>query len=195
MKKIEIIFIVISIIGTLMLAFHIPMGAMMTIIGISSLTMFYWGFSFALFNIDRFRDIFKKEAYKNTNAKRIIGAIATGLTLSILLTGILFVLMFWPGAKLNLMNGIAMGIVILLLALFFYSRTKSNYYIKIFKRLIVLLGLGILFYHTPKESIIKFRYGDDPELVGLMIQQMNDPDNQDIQKAIEEHWENQRLNE
>ena len=52
--------------------------------------MFFFYLSFLLVNGIRFRDILKGEAYKDTNTKRIIGAIGLGFALSTIVIAELF---------------------------------------------------------------------------------------------------------
>jgi hypothetical protein len=54
------------------------------------LTVIYYPFGFLFFNQIRLRDIFKRAAYKDTNAYKIIIAIITGLGFSTICIGSLF---------------------------------------------------------------------------------------------------------
>jgi hypothetical protein len=137
MKKIELIVGLIAILGIVLKLLHIPGSGVLTVLTLSTLSMFYYVFSFALFNGIRLRDIFKKASYKDTNAKRIIGAIGLGFALSAITIGGLFKLQFWPGATVQLMAGLVTTGLILLIAAIFYFRSKADYYTRVFKRIAI----------------------------------------------------------
>lgn len=149
MKKIELILGVIAIIGIVLKLFHIPGGAALTILSLLTLSVFYYVFSFALFNGIRLRDIFKKEAYKETNVRRIIGAILTGFDISTIIIGGLFKLQAWPGADVELLTGLVIAVIILIIAAIFYSRSKAEFYKRIFGRIAIYGGIGLVLYFLP----------------------------------------------
>ncbi len=149
MKKIELILGVIAIIGIVLKLFHIPGGAALTILSLLTLSVFYYVFSFALFNGIRLRDIFKKEAYKETNIWRIIGAIVIGWDLSIVIIGGLFKLQSWPGGNLELLIGLVIAIIILIIAMIFYLKNKAEYYKRIAIRIAIYGGLGLVLLLMP----------------------------------------------
>lgn len=80
MKKFELIVVLLVLLAIILKLLHITGSGILTVLTFSTLSIFYY-LSFALFNGIRLRDIFKNAAYKDTNAKRIIGAIGLGFVL------------------------------------------------------------------------------------------------------------------
>ena len=106
MKKFELIVGLIAIFGIFLQIHHMPGSSALTGLALMVLLIFYYVLSFALFNGIKLRDIFKKVSYKDTNVKRIIGAIGLGFALSTIITGGLFKLQFWAGANIYLHIGL-----------------------------------------------------------------------------------------
>ena len=65
MKITEKVLIALAIIGIVLHLNMIPGGSILTILSLMSLSCMYFYLGFALFNGLRFREVFKKENYKN----------------------------------------------------------------------------------------------------------------------------------
>src|SRR4051812_16939260 len=105
MKLTERILISLTVLGVLLKLLLIPGASIIFLISIVLLWGLYFVFGFALFNNIRLRNIFKGKSYAHTNALRITGAACTGIVLSMLLNGILFKILHWPGAQVMLLSG------------------------------------------------------------------------------------------
>jgi len=162
MKKFEIIVGVIAIIGISLKIIHIPGGSILTGLALMTLSIFYYVFSFAFFNGIKLRNILKKVSYKDTNAKRIVGAIGVGWCISLIIIGGNCKLQLWPGAVILLLTGLLFTGIILLIAIFFYFRSKAEYYKRIFKRFLIYGGLGLILHLIPATSFLKIYYSNDP---------------------------------
>ena len=175
MKKIELILGLAAILAIILKIIHLPGSTILLTLTFGTLATIYYIFSFALFNDIRLRDISKKASYMDTNAKKIIGAIGLGLALSLIVIGGLFKLLFFPGADFQLRIGlIAIGLI-LLIATFFYFRNKTNYYKRIFKRIAIYGGLGLILYLTPKSTLIDIYYRNNPDNAELYKKVLADP--------------------
>ena len=161
MKKFELIVGLIAIFGIFLQICQIP-SSILTVPALMLLSTFYYVFSFALFNGIRLRDIFKKASYKDTNVKRIIGSIGLGFALSAIIIGGLSKLKFWAGANIYLHIGLVNTGFILLIAIIFYFRNKADYYKRIFKRIVIYGGLGLILYLTPIATLLDIEYADNP---------------------------------
>jgi hypothetical protein len=60
--------------------------------------------------------------------------------------GGLFKLQFWAGANMQLLAGLVTIGLILLIATIFYLRSKSEYYKRVFKRIAIYGGLGLVLF-------------------------------------------------
>ena len=188
MKKFELIVGFLAILGICLKFVHLPGSSYLTVFSFMTLSMFYSAFSFALFNSIKLRNIFVKSSYKDTNAKRIIGAVGLGLALSTTITGGLFKLQFWPGANMQLLAGLVVMGIILLIATFFYFRNKADYYKRIFKRIAIYGGLGLVLYLTPSSTLADIYYRNNPEYAEIFKKVLDDPYNMELQKQLDEMY-------
>jgi hypothetical protein len=186
MKKFELIVGIITIPGIVLKLLNVPGSGILIALTLTLLSMFYYVFSFAFFNNIKVRDLFKKVSYQGTNAKRIIGAIGLGCTLSIITLGGLFKLQLWSGSAYLLIVGLNWTGIILIIASFFYLRAKADYYTRIFKRIAIYGGLGVLLYLTPINTLIDMYYGDYPEYADLYKQVLAEPENIELQNQLEQ---------
>ena len=150
MKKIELIVGFASILAIILKIIHLPGSSILLTLTFGMLSIFYYLFSFALFNGIRLQDIFKKEAYRDTNAKKIIGTIGLGFVISLIIIGGLFKLQFFPGADFLLRIGLITIGIILLIVTIFYFNNKTDYYKRIIKRIAIYGVLGLILYLIPK---------------------------------------------
>lgn len=146
MKKLEIILAILVLTGFIMIIFHIIPGGTIASLSILSLAILYYVLSFALFNNIRMKDIFNKEAYKDTNALRIIGGIVTGIGISSLLVGTLFKVQRWPMADTGFFSGLIITLIVSAVAIYKFSRTQAAYYKAILIRTFLIMGFGSFFY-------------------------------------------------
>ena len=186
MKKIEFIVGLIAILGIILKIFHIPGNSILTVLVFLTLAMFYYVCSFALFNGIKLRDIFKKVSYKDTNAKRIIGAVGLGWAISLIIIGGLFKLEFLAGADFQLLTGLVTIGLILLIAIIFYFRSKAAYYKRIFKRIAIYGGLGLILYLTPSSVFVDIYYRNNPDYAELFKKVLASPDNLELREQLEQ---------
>jgi hypothetical protein len=73
-----------------------------------------------------------------------------------------------------------------------YSKNKSSYYTRIFKRTAIFGGLGLILMLTPKTSWIELKYRNQPEYVDALKKAMADPDNKELWDNVE--TERQKMN-
>ena len=186
MKKVEIIFGLLVVIALVLNIFLITTGTMFTILLLGLLSTFYMYLSFALFNNIGLRKIFKKESYEKTSKLRVVGAVLTGFALAMTLIGILFKVQSWP-ATVNLFGGLMGLLIALIVGLVKYQKSKSDYYINIFKRIAIYGGFGLIFYILPDGSWLDLKYRNYPEYIEALNASSAEPDNQELwDKASEE---------
>lgn len=176
MKLTEKIFATLSLIGLTLNLLNIPGGTLLMIFTISMLSIIYMYFGFAFFNGIRLRHIFKKEAYKGVGVWRILGSIGTGITLSILLISIMFRIQSWPGASVSLIQGALFSLIIFIVGLIKFSKSKSNFYKRIFLRLGTLTGIVIILFLIPKMTLIEIKYSDYPAYIDAIKEARSNPD-------------------
>ncbi len=146
-------------------------------------------FSFALFNGVRFRGIFKSSSYKEIGVARILGAILTGFALSITIIGLLFKFQSWPGALMNIMLGVFALTIAIIVGGIKYAKTKSNYYIEIFKRIAIYGGLGLAIILLPKTAWVEFKYRNYPNYINAYKESTANPTNEELWKKANDERE------
>lgn len=191
MKKTEIIITTLTVIFLLLKLTlnYFPGINVFTVLLLSLLSLLYFHLGFAVFNNIRLRKIFKKESYKNISTLKIFGSIAAGLTLSIMIMGILFKVMHWPGASVNLIFGFTGVLIISVICIIKYLKVKSSYYTKILSRNLVFGGIAFFLIVIPEITWIEISYNDQPTMIEAYRKALADPENavlwQDIEKERE----------
>ena len=184
MKRFELVMGVLAVLGIILMFLHISGSAVSSVFILSILGLFYFIFSFALFNGIRLRDVFKSESYQDTNLLKIIGAILLGISISLVIFGIQFKLLFWQGANEQLLIGLLPIGLILIVAVIFYLRDKTEFYSRIFKRIAIYGGLGLLLYLTPTSTLVDIYYRDNPDFAELFNKVLEDTENEELRKQL-----------
>ena len=169
----------------LIMKFAFIQGAGLVItVSILSIAIMYYFLGFALFNQIPLRAIFKKDSYKGKSTYRIIGAVGAGIGISMICNGILFKLQDWPFALSSLGWGLVLTSIILVIAIVKFFKTRSNYYILIFKRIAVIGILGLILYFTPAMSIVKFQFRNHPDYIKVYEQYANNPKDEMLRQKL-----------
>ncbi|NEV92939.1 hypothetical protein G3567_02110 [Psychroflexus sp. YR1-1] len=152
MRKIELI---LGTVAAISIAYKFILGNGINpifILSIMGLSLFYIYFSFAYFNNIRFKKIFKRYSFKYISKWRILGTIGLGFGLGITILGILWSLMYWPfNAYYSL--GVPILLIIGIISMIKFLKTKSEDYIRILKRILIIGGVGIILWLIPQETL------------------------------------------
>jgi hypothetical protein len=187
MKKAERTLGAIAIVAMIINLLDIAGSIMLTTLSLSLVSILYMYLSFALFNDIRLKKIFKQESYKGISKMRIVGAVLIGLALSMTTMGLLFKFLTLPGAYFFLVFGLLGLHISLIVSLIKYQKSKSDYYIKIFKRIAIYGLIGLFLMILPRETWLEFRNRDYPEYIEAVKASWEDPDNKELwDKANEE---------
>jgi hypothetical protein len=186
MKKAEITLLVLTLIGIVCNLLLVPGGVVFTLISLFLYSSIYFYFGFAFFNGISLRKLFKPQSYQGISALRIVGAIATGFSLSMVLIGILFKLLSWPGAFINMAFGLACTLVVIIISLIKYYNQKSVYYQRILIRCFALFFVGLFLISLPKYAIVSFKYRNHQNYLNAFIAFNNNPDNEELHQKLDE---------
>lgn len=184
MKKFEIIISCLAVIAIILKFIGIPGSGLIVVLTLMTLAITYY-FAFALFNNIRLRTIFKSSSYRYTNTKRIVGSVVLGLSLSLVIIGLLFKLQLWPGAAIQLNTGLVFLAICFIVAMINFMKSRDEFYLPLFKRIAVVGGFGLFILLTPDSALIDIYYRDRPELAELMKQSMADPGNDEIRYQLD----------
>jgi hypothetical protein len=193
MKKTEIIFTIIALAGLLLKCFHLPFGALLAVIGFFGLACFYMYFSFAFFNNIPLKRIFKKESYttdiSEKIAYRILISVSSGVSLSIMLIGLLFYFQIWPSAFFQINVGIKLIVPALIIGLIRFFKTKSTFYSRIFIRIAIIVGVALFFRLMPNSTWIEIQYRNHPSYVEALKNEWAYPDSIELMIKTDYEWD------
>jgi len=186
MKKTELILGIISIFGLVLRLLQVPGSGILIMFTVTTLSIFYYIFGFAIFNNIGFRGIFNKESYKKTNKKKIIGTIGLGWSISIIIIGGLFKIQLYQGASIQLLFGLILIIILFLIALTRYLKNRSVYYQRVFKRIIIFGSLGLVLYLTPYATLVDIYFKDKPAYAELYKKVLENPKDIEIREQLKQ---------
>ena len=185
MKKFEKIIGLVIIISLIMKLTLIPGGSILAAISLTTLACIYYPLGFAFFNDIRLSKIFKKDSYKGLTALRIIGAIGIGMGLAAICMGILFKIQHWPGADTNLISGLVTTVIILIIALIRFIKSKDNFYKRIFKRIAIIGGFGLILMFVSDLTITKIQFRNHPDYIKAYEEYIINPQDQELRKKMD----------
>src|SRR5690606_37881527 len=185
MNRTESVIFYVSV-SMLILSFFIdfPGITALTVFSFVILSLMYFFLGFALFNNIGLRRLIKKQTFLDISSLRILGGVGAGFSLSLLLIGILFKVMFWPGSYTNLLIGTLLTCLVLLITLLKSRTTGFTHYSKLIIRSIVLLIVGIPLLFISNQQIASIKYRQDPQYRNALINVMNEPENEQFQKEL-----------
>lgn len=173
-KALSIVFIF-SLLFKLM---HWPGAGPLMILSLLGLAFCYFPFGFYFFS------------YKNFKTQNIGISIVFGWLLSVSIIGILFKLMYWPGSGPMLIVGATTAFMLAGVAVILFARSTDllkNYYKNLLIRTVVLLVISLVCLLIPNSVFINHYYSNEPELKELYLKQQENPQDESIQKEIEEY--------
>jgi hypothetical protein len=133
----------------------IPAGPQLYLISMSVLAISYFFASVFLFSVTE----------NGTKQNNVLFSIASGLTLSILVLGILFKVFSWSFCMSLLYLGIISVFLMLILGCILKDKSPlKSYYSTIIVRSIILLGLGLLVLLLPVKN---YHYKENGELIEM----------------------------
>ncbi len=186
MKKTELALAALSLTGILLYLIPIPGSTALTVFAMLGLSLLYFWLGFALFNNIGGRAIFKKSSYKDVQAVKIIGAIGFGIMLSLLVFGILFKIMMWPGASVMLLLPSMFVTVAAIITGIRMAVSGSLFAKRIFIRAAVFVTLGVVCYMLPFNTFLKIRYRQYPDYIKAAEVAAENPENELLQQKAEE---------
>jgi hypothetical protein len=173
MRIAEKILAIIFLIGIVLKFSLIPVGEDMALIALLILACIYYPLGFLFFNQIRLRHVFKKQAYENVTAGKIVIAVLVGIALSIVCVGVLFKILILPGGAEMVMLGVVSIFFLSIIVAFIKSIDRK--FILIRAGILVVFGVIILF--ISELSIIKLQYRNHPAYVKAYIKYKEDPQN------------------
>jgi uncharacterized membrane protein len=183
MKNLEVLSIVLFLIGLTFKIFHWAGANVLLIMSASILSMLYFATSYILFNNIKLRDFFKRKTnIINPSGSKTALLIFTGVSLSALIIGLLFSLMIWPGAMVQITIGFFSGLICLSFLLSGYLSGDKTYRWTLYRAVPLVLISGI-FYLFPN-SWINYHYDIDHKSRDLLIEMRTNPNDTALSKKF-----------
>ena len=173
MKKTEIGLATVAFLGVLFKIMHYPGASSLLIISFSGLSFIYAARGMKIFN--------DNNPQTPISAKDKVISIVTGLALAIVLMGVLYRIMLWPGDKAILIFGLPFLAIALAAVSFFYSQDKS----RIWKRAFVIGIAGFGLFAISDDTLIDFRYKNHPDLAKAFKAYRKDRSNEELKRKLE----------
>jgi len=188
MNKLEKILGLIFLIAIILKLTLLPGGGILATISLMILANLYFLFGFALFNQIELKNILKGDSYTGISNLRIFGAFVTGTALSILCVGVLFKLQHWPGSKPNIIVGLISSVIILIVSIIKYYKSKEVIYSKIILRLTIIGGISLFFLTVSDYSIVKFQFRNHPNYIKAFELYQTNPKNDSLQNNLYDEY-------
>ncbi len=195
MKLLEKILAILILVVFALNLILVPLSGVLLTIFLLILALIYYPFGFAFFNNIRLRNIFKKESYKNITVLHIIGAIVVGMALSDICIGILFKIQGYPMANFLLTVGLISTLIILIIGLIKYFKSKSSYYSFIFKRIAIIGVIGLLFLIISDLTLVKIQFRNHPDYVKAYQEYTSNPKTPESEKKLKMEYMQATLSE
>ena len=184
MIKLERIMGIVAIVSILMKLALIHGAGIFVLLSLMLLAGIYYPFGFVFFNGIGLFDLFKKDAYKAVSKWRIVGAIAVGICLSAICMGIMFKIQYYPGANVMLVSGLEMVLIVTIVAFMKWLKQRDDYYIKMFKRIAIIGGFGLVMALTPALTIEKIKYHNYPNYIKAMEEYLKHPKDEALRQKM-----------
>ena len=156
MKKIEINLLLFTLLGVLLTAFDISSGTIIIALSITIIASIYYPLGFFFFNTIKFNGIFKKKSYRGISFLKGFGTFSSGLLFSIISIGVMFKLLYLPGASEMLIIGLISTGLLLVALLIKYASNKQNDLVKnLIIRAVFWATIGGALMATPSSFIEK----------------------------------------
>ena len=152
------------------------------------LACLYYPLGFLFFNQIRLRHVFKKTAYKDLSALKVIFAIVTGIGLSVICVGSLFKLLSLTGADQMLTIGLVITVITLTISISLFLKSKGMTSKFTIWRTSIGGVLGLVLLLTPELSIIKLQYRNHPDYIRAYEKYLTDPKNESLTKEKEREY-------
>ncbi|OQA87496.1 MAG: hypothetical protein BWY27_01043 [Bacteroidetes bacterium ADurb.Bin234] len=185
MFKLEKIFGLLAIVAIVLKWNMLPGGNIMLLLSLSLLSLLYYGFGFALFNRIGFKQLVKKESYTGISMFMIIIAVITGIALSVICIGIPFKVLRLSGSKILFVTGLIPLLIVFIISVISYFKTKSKLYIRLIKRILIIGGLGLLLSCVSGLTIVKIQYRNHPNYIKAYELYMTNPSDEQLRKNLD----------
>jgi hypothetical protein len=188
MKKLEIGLIVFFLASIILVRMHIDGAIALLGIALSALAVFYFLMTSFLMSSLSLREYFSELFRSAIGFGKVSIGLLAGICLSILLIGIQFKLLFWPGWGAQLGVGLASASVVFLVCIVrYFISVNRSVYAQMLLRLGFFMILGWAAYRASVQDIVRYVFHNDPAIIEMLKEYNRGPvggeDNTDGDKS------------
>lgn len=167
--------------GSLLHVFQLPLGRILVTFSGSFLSMVFILRGVVMRSIQQKSKI-EQFFHKNTN-----------MGLALIITGMQFKILLWPNSTIMLNIGLA-SLSIGAIYYLFFDKSCADQLVKatVFSKsvVVIVLACGIFMAVLPTKNLIEFYFRNNPELMKIKLNLLEDPFNKSFQKAEDEYMKN-----
>ncbi|MBT3302135.1 MAG: hypothetical protein HOD63_06170 [Bacteroidetes bacterium] len=196
MKKTELGFVLLILLGALLKVLHIPGGGILHVLGFQALAIFYLFALLPLCSELPIKAAYQKVLKEDENYWRAFGTFATAWVFSILLLGILFKIQLWKGATIMLKLGLLTLLVSLIIAAVKLLKAKDDFYLNLMRRILPIGIVAFVLFNIPNVSLMKYHHKNAPlEYIQAYEDYLTYPDSVELQHIYEMEREKMHVRE
>ncbi|MGB0431613.1 MAG: hypothetical protein ACPGLV_14155 [Bacteroidia bacterium] len=182
MKKTEAILLPLIVVGIFSWFFHFPFSSVILIISLSATSFYYAATHVRHRNLGLNLLFSKKEDHSNSGQN--MSQMLLGWGLAALFIGILFKLMFWPNYSSTLLIGLILMSIGTGATLIKNRNNNDGVFKDSTKKAIIIGGFGLLVFLTPINTLVDFRYRNNPEYAKQFKRVMAEPRNEELRQEL-----------
>lgn len=119
---------------------------MLFVFSIGLLTNLYFFLGFALFSNIRIRKLFKSGTIQSKGPLQIVLGFALGLSLAVLLNGVLFMGQMWPNGGALIKVGLGMTMLLAAALLVFFFIKQERIFLTMLLRALLFIAVGLYYF-------------------------------------------------
>ncbi|MGY3089442.1 hypothetical protein ACVWYF_002490 [Hymenobacter sp. UYAg731] len=193
LPKLEVLYVLVSILGGIMFWNHWGRGETLLLVGLGGLSVVYYLKAFepqkAIDEINfplQYSNNFENQFSVNETRSFLLDSLAPKvmyISSACILVGVLFKLMFWTGGNTMLIATVP------LLVFFVIACALSQ---RINRRTVLVALIGGLMLSVSSETLMRQLYRDDPQLVEAIVNQIHHPHDRIALEAYQKQMHNYR---
>jgi len=175
------------IFGLILKEFTLPGADLLLLFSAAIASMFYYVMGFFLINDINIKDVLKRETTQNLKPIFILGPIIAGWDFSLIILGILFKIMLFPGADNLLFSGLILLTILTIASHFFVKKKHPEIFKRFFFRASIFVFGAVIFTIITYDNIIDHRYqADHPEYAKALKAYVKTPEDSAVVAKFEE---------
>jgi hypothetical protein len=127
----------------------VPYGGLLLVLSLATLAFYYYQFGKAIFNDIALKNSLKKDSYKEIQNSMVVLSKVAGIGLSLICIGAMFRLNHWAYSSMILIVGLGTTLLVSIVALIGWMKSKNETYIRILKRSVIIGGFGLMVVLVP----------------------------------------------